>query len=502
MVKKLLGVFLLVVALTSQLRAKELELGKTFDPLTGIEVELPNGWSYKNTDYGLVFTDMKSFVVIKGYTTKDHTMLVKNLFKEMSYFSKGNVGNAYKKLKTGFAIYSEPLSYPYIYLDPNVQMFLFKLNVPKLYRAVHVVFPSGKFSLIASLYLPEGGKVDKEGIVKILGSLNFLPQDRRVSWSYAKITEPENGMTAVLVPVPKGYNFSGRVVEQGTKRWFFYNISKGESMFSVELIDIKTQGVGANFHSLLTINGVSSAQHTPLCITSEESLSMFLTSLWKAQTGKEWKVLEMKTLPVGDIERALMSDMPVLPNSQMVSFKSVLMAESSKLKRFAYVNLMGVVSYIPGIVSSLSCFQNLTVRIAQFPKDNAPEKHIGTFVGIDRNTRVNPSWSLYAMEKFIKENMRLNQMVREMTRESQEFNSWMSKTWTNLLSDHTYVKDPSSGEVFKLYKRSWETGEFWREPVFGDLILGGVREGSKLQELLKTEGWKKLEESLSGFENR
>ncbi|RMH03723.1 MAG: hypothetical protein D6699_04755, partial [Aquificota bacterium] len=434
MVKKLLGVFLLVVALTSQLRAKELELVKTFDPLTGIEVELPEGWSYNNTDYGLVFTDMKSFVVIKGYTTKDHTMLVKNLFKEMSYFSKGNVGHAYKKLKTGFAIYSEPLSYPYIYLDPNVQMFLFKLNVPKLYRAVHVVFPSGKFSLIVSLYLPEGAQVDKEGIVKILSSLSFLPLERRISWSYAKITEPENGMTAVLVPVPKGYNFSGRVVEQGTKRWFFYHISKGESMFSVDLIDIKTQGVGANFHSLLIVNGMSSVLHTPLCITSEESLSMFLTSLWKAQTGKEWKVLEMKTLPSEDeLERAVMSDIPVLPNSHRVNLKGALIAESSNLKRIAHINLKGVVSFTPGIVASQSCFQNLTLFIAQFPKDNTPERHIGIFIGIHKNTRVNPSWSLYAMGRFIEENMRLNQMVREMTRESQEFNSWMSKTWTNLL---------------------------------------------------------------------
>ncbi|MCX8038941.1 MAG: hypothetical protein N3D11_18230, partial [Candidatus Sumerlaeia bacterium] len=79
----------------------------------------------------------------------------------------------------------------------------------------------------------------------------------------------------------------------------------------------------------------------------------------------------------------------------------------------------------------------------------------------------------------------------------QEFNSWMSRAWTNLLSDQTYVRDPSTGEVFKVYKRSWETGEFWKDPTTGEILFAD-REGA-LSDLLGREGWKKLEESVGGF---
>lgn len=483
-------------------KAQELNPYKVVDPLTGISVELPQGWSYKNTEYGLVFNDMKSFVVIKGYAKRDEQSLVKNLLKEMSYFSAGNPEHAYKRLKSGFVIYSEPLSYPYIYLDPNAQMFLYKLRLPQRYRGVHVIFPSGKVSLIVSIYLPEGYKADKEDIVKLLSSLEFLGAEKRLGYSYARILEPENGMTAALIPVPRGYNFKGQVIEQGTKRWFFYNVSKGDNIFRVDLIDINTQAVGGNFHSLLIVNGLSSAQPRPLCITSQESLGMFLSSFWRAETGKEWKIVEMKDIPITEIEKAMLQDAPAFPGAQPVIFRGLVVAESDGLKRISVVSLNGVISYNPGVVASQSCFQNLTVRLAQFPRSGNEEMSFGILAGININLRINPEWSLYAMRRFTEENRRINQMVREMTRQSQEFNSWMSKTWANLLSDQTYVKDPSTGEVFRLYKRSWETGEFWREPVFGDLILGGVREGSKLQELLSNEGWKRLEESLGGFPQR
>jgi hypothetical protein len=83
-------------------------------------------------------------------------------------------------------------------------------------------------SLIVSLYLPRDGEVYKDDIVKILSSFAFLPPNERVSWQYAKIVEPMNGMTAVLIPVPDGFNFSGNVVKQGTKRWFIYSLRRSD----------------------------------------------------------------------------------------------------------------------------------------------------------------------------------------------------------------------------------------------------------------------------------
>jgi hypothetical protein len=49
-----------------------------------------------------------------------------------------------------------------------------------------------------------------------------------------------------------------------------------------------------------------------------------------------------------------------------------------------------------------------------------------------------------------------------------------------------------------VHKRVWETGEFWRDSLWGD-ILGGVERGSELEELLKEKGWRQLKQSLEGF---
>ena len=68
-----------------------------------------------------------------------------------------------------------------------------------------------------------------------------------------------------------------------------------------------------------------------------------------------------------------------------------------------------------------------------------------------------------------------------------------------MLCDQTCVEDPQTAEVAGVYKQSWESGGFWREPIFGETLLGGVREGSKLEDLLKMEGWRRLQESLEGF---
>jgi len=86
----------------------------------------------------------------------------------------------------------------------------------------------------------------------------------------------------------------------------------------------------------------------------------------------------------------------------------------------------------------------------------------------------------------------------QMLREEQEFNSRMARAWTNALSDQTYVKDPETSEIFRVHKRVWETGEFWRDPVWGN-ILSGVERGSELERLLREEGWRPLQQSLEGF---
>ncbi|GIX47886.1 MAG: hypothetical protein KatS3mg131_2097 [Candidatus Tectimicrobiota bacterium] len=127
------------------------------------------------------------------------------------------------------------------------------------------------------------------------------------------------------------------------------------------------------------------------------------------------------------------------------------------------------------------------------------EQAMSIFSGFKDSFLYNPEWIIRTMESWMQQHVEENRLVRQMLQEHREANSQMARSWTNLLSDQTYVKDPATGEIFRLYKRSWETGDFWREPVFGDAILGGVKRESQLEELLKMEGWRRMTESLAGF---
>jgi hypothetical protein len=118
----------------------------------------------------------------------------------------------------------------------------------------------------------------------------------------------------------------------------------------------------------------------------------------------------------------------------------------------------------------------------------------GVLLGIQWN----PEWPVREAERSRAISRMQTEMVLEVTRKAQEFNTWMSRSWTNLLSDQTYVRDPTTAEVFRVYKRSFDEGTFWREPVFGG-IVGGVERGGRLEEVLQSAGWRRLEESLSGL---
>jgi hypothetical protein len=137
------------------------------------------------------------------------------------------------------------------------------------------------------------------------------------------------------------------------------------------------------------------------------------------------------------------------------------------------------------------------VHMFQSPKDRTEEAG-GIFAGISNSLHFSTQHALSAWERVIEENQELNRMVMQMLNEEREFNSRMARAWTNALSDQTYVKDPETGEIFRVHKRVWETGEFWRDPVWGN-ILGGVERGSELERLLREEGWRPLQQSLEGF---
>jgi hypothetical protein len=178
--------------------------------------------------------------------------------------------------------------------------------------------------------------------------------------------------------------------------------------------------------------------------------------------------------------------------------KLAISAQSGQLVRQAIIDGTLIVSQQPDpIAASQDCNLTVMVHMFQFPKDQA-ERVNGIFDGIRNSIHFSPPFALSALERFIIDNRKLNRMVMQMLKEEREFNSRMARAWTNALSDQTYVKDSETGEIFRVHKRVWETGEFWRDPLWGN-ILGGVEGGSELERLLREEGWRSLQQSLEGF---
>ena len=175
-----------------------------------------------------------------------------------------------------------------------------------------------------------------------------------------------------------------------------------------------------------------------------------------------------------------------------------LRAAQGNLRRQAGVQALAFLGYMPSYAaSSASCTLYLEVALTHGPPE-ALSREEGTLGGVLLDLSLDPRWAALEAERSRRVSSELNRMVLEMNKKSEEFNTWMSRSWTNLLSDQTYARDPATGETFRLYKRSFEMGSSWREPVFGG-ILGGVERGGKLEELLRSEGWRRLEESLSGL---
>jgi hypothetical protein len=499
-------VFTLLFVLGLFAYSQEILEGPAKDLLNGYTAEIPLGWKARNSEYGLIFSKGANFIVIRGKKTTDQRAIAGLLLEESKRTSPtGYIQTAYKKTSNGFVLYIEDAGYPYYLEDPANLPFMFQVPLPRNYQVVHYVLSQKTVSLIVSLYLPRDGEVYKEEIVKILSSFAFLPPNERISWQYAKIVEPANGMTAVLIPVPNGFNFGGNVIKQGTKRWFIYSLRRSDgSAIRMDLVDVNSgavsTGFGGNAYTVLTINGSSSQQPNFICIRGFDDAVALVVGILNAIGEGRWSKVWEKEFPISKEELAIMQSVPTIPGSVNVRAKgAVLLSSDRGMERLVFISLFGGYGQNPSyMATSINCLADMILTSVQAPKGKLREV-VGIANGVYSNIRVNPEWGIFTFEYFTEINKELNRMVMQMQKDSQEFNSWMSKSWANLLSDQTYVRDPSTGEVFRVYKKSWETGEFWREPVFQDVILGGVKEGSKLQELLQMEGWKKLEESLGGF---
>ncbi len=503
---------------------------RTVDRLHGFAVDLPEGWKVFFSQGSLLFTDLESVVLVRGMPLKSPKEAVRPLLEEARRIGGERATLHFKQASRGLMLLARGLAYPMAFtqgamgelalfaLEPQVQGALSGLR----YEATHLLLPGPKSLLAVSAYLPqdlpEEGRRELRGLLR---SLEFLDPKDRVPYRTEAILDPLLGVPAARLPVPQGYTLQGSVVPQTeTLRLPVFQLSKGGVAYRQDVGHLQATSMvtpfGGGPRTLVLWNGQVVEVPGFFCARSPEELpALFAQGLWAWETGAPWQVSKARPLRgTSRVARYLegvrwaweqqMAQSMLMgmgrPGDQFQSWREVLglWAVRGSLKRQAVVEVRGFFLYLPSFAaSSTHCSLYLRVGLVHGPSE-ALAREAGVLAGVMLGFSLDPRWAALEAERSRQVSADLTRMVLGMLKEGEEFNTWMSRSWTNLLSDQTYARDPATGETFRLYKESFNTGTFWRDPVFGG-VLGTVERGGKLEELLGQAGWRRLEESLSGL---
>ncbi|MDR7443091.1 MAG: hypothetical protein QN193_03410 [Armatimonadota bacterium] len=488
------------------------------DRLHGFSVTLPEGWQVRMGRYGVLLSDFESFVLVRGAPRSAPGQAVAPFLQETRYLSRGGARVYFKGVPGGLLVVAQGLRYPWEFAQ-SLGRYTLTLSVPQArtylqglsYEAAHLLLAGERAVLAVSVYLPQDlDRARRAAVLGVLRSFGFVPSTQRVPYTPQPIYDPVLGLVAAQVPVPEGYAFQAGVAPQGNLRFPAFSLRQGRKLVRRDVVHVWSGGVqtqfGSNAQTRLTWNGSVSAGSGPTCLTSQGQLPQLVLQLWRAETGAGWTLVQAapwreRSRVARYLQNLQEATRPklALPGSQTFDLSSrlVMWARSGGLLRRAWVEARSL-GYLSRsfAANSFNCEVYLQAVVVQ-GEQRAFEDALGVSWGVLLGIQWNPEWPVREAERSRAISRMQTEMVLEMTRKSQEFNSWMSRSWTNLLSDQTYVRDPATSEIFRVYKRSFDEGTFWRDPVFGG-IVGGVERGSRLEEVLQSGGWRRLEESLSG----
>lgn len=498
---------------------KENEMEEYLDLLHGFTVNIPSTWNVKVLNNSIVISDLNASKYIAIRTSR-HGGNIKNVLESLMLEKKSilnpNSNFLYKNLKGGMIVIGENLGYPFM-LNPmmTVNFGLFGVSPPNDYKEITFILPAKSMAIVSSLFFPSNTeKREIDEMMDIMKSFKFIPRERMISWSEQVIRDLETGAEAGKVHIPSGFEYKGYIIKQGTKRVPTLFIRKGHLVLRRDNVDIQSSalqtGFGGNSTSIITINGQSFQQTSPISLQSKNDLAEVVLDIWKNETGMSWELEEAQETEKSDWENIMEQQSQQMLAQTLMAYrrfgrseyiKLKIVAANGNLKRIGWVQGFIVWSQVSDMVASGQDMQvSISIHTLQVSKERELED-MGILRGINSSIYLDPKSTLSAFERFTQENRELNQMVMEHLREEREYNSQMSKAWSNALSNQTYVKDPSSGEIMRVHKNSWETGEFWKDPVWGE-VIGGVEKGSEMEELLREKGWIQLEQSLEGFQDK
>ena len=492
----ILKALLILTLLLTGLSAKETT--EIRDPIHGIKVSLPAGWSVKVFPRYVLFTsdDMTRFITFRVYPGRNLKKVARALIRETRYMGKGVTH--FKRVRSGLILRSDFRGYPYV-IDPMLPIswgLLGKIP-PQEYTSITYIIPLRRSSLLVTFLYPRGTpRARIEEMISIARTFRFLKD--RIPSRRVFVMDPETGGVAATLRIPKGWDFYGTVIPK-VPRDIHFVASGGDEFVRRDFISLAGAISPLGGTTMISINGRSYTSQVSLIIDSVKTAAEFLVSLWNSEGGS-WNIVEVRDLPKPGSLKALeesfrrqMATMGAIYQHQAVA--SVLYgafeASSGRIRRVTLIVGLSTDSFSPG--TGMRNFQ--TSLLATTAQARTPERAKGLLTAVSIGFRPDPNWFLSKMRRNLADQVYWNRVILGVLDKHNEFLTRTSTAWANLLSEKTFVKDPETGEIFQVDL----TGDhYWRDPL-GEVILGGVREMSELEDILKARGWRKLDQSLEGF---
>lgn len=484
------------------------------DPLHGYEVRLPQGWAPLISQNLISFYHRQEYFFVCIGALKAETSMEKatqRVLAQLRHVGGSQAAFYTRRTPKGIEIVGERLSFPY-FLNP-----IFAVTpraFPTSYRFLGEIFPGQSAAILTFFWIPVGSRSALMNEAReIVASVKFLPANQRTAYKEETLRDPYLQKVYGTLHVPIGSTVRGTPYRQGTKYFYRIELSYQQLRWSQHALDIQTNvAMGMSGVTQLTYDGQTMPSQSVITIQQPEELAQLLPYLWQGE-GQMWTLTDHKYE---------ISNWGMQPNQPFVQGQSQQWQgrlEYQAGQRLRYVDYL--LNVYQGALDGMgSFFHQATVLMdyTDIPNDSKKDFYNGLKIGMLASLITNPEWSLAAYGEFMRTNQQINAQLAEYLRqrrmssrssslggggvssEEEPFHSEMARTWSNALSDQTYIKDPESGEVMRVYKKVWDEGRFWQDPTFKD-IYGTVERGSGLERYLIEKGWTPVAESLSGFGN-
>ncbi len=476
------------------------------DLLHGYEVQVPSGFSVFCSK-GLTVLEKDHLYVAIGAAKALQGLpaLTQTIVRQLRHVGGPGAQFYSRQTPRGIEIVGEGLTPPF-FLRPILAVS--PKPLPERYRFLGTLFPGQSSVVLTFFWIPEEGEGSAalDEAREAVASFRFLPASARVPYKEVTLLDPQLGLPFGVLHIPTTATVQGGPFRQGEKYFYRYEVREGAGFYRTDFLDLHTSVVMGGGASMLVYNG-QSLQVQPMLLQRPEEFYPVLLELWQQETGQPWQAVRDTSFLAPVFSLGAPTPVPV----QQQRWVGKLEARSGQKTRTAFYDL--TISYgATGMGSGQYTLQAM-LRVLEYPQAQKA-RYEGIFTGVYTSLQPSPEWSLRAYQAFSRTVAENNRRLQEWLRQRQtsssysgsggsdDFSSEMARTWSSALSDQTYVRDSESGEVLKVHKKVWDEGGFWKEPTFGG-VYGTVERGSWVEDELRQQGWRPLQESLSGtFPNR